>query len=855
MSTQYSVDLVFGTAKADSQLARMEAKLKRLDQAGGRDPFASVSRGASVAEGKIGSLIGVVGKLGGALALAGTAMAIFKETASLETQIKSIEVLTGSLSKTKDIVAEIKAYGSVTPFTSAELIDVTKRLAAFGVETDKLVGTTKRLGDLAGATGASIGELALAYGQVMSKGRVQTEELLQFQERGIGIQSELQKMYGLSGAAMQEAISKGQVPAEALEVAIIRLTNAGGKYANGAIAQSDTLNGKLSTLQDSIQTLAQTIGAALTPAFKWALDQAITVTNAIQRMLDLANSASGQQRELGWQKEASTYVEANFPGLFNQGQKAEMYQRRMDQHRADYDLANKKPATVSPSAAPKIPALTSGTGSGTGSGSRSGGRSGGRSGSGGPNYPEYITANQMRTWLKTQGFDRTSGDYTNRGHRTPNHMLNAIDTGVLTGPYNQAVTRAKGMEARLRATGAFGTQLFGPGRDPVGHKDHVHIPTPGGRIKVTAGLARLMGLGGAKGSMNEKEADWTADSADAAAKAAERAREEAARKAEEAARDLLVRKDRLAISEAELKILKASTPEQKIEAEFQQDILRIKQDMAGLTQDDTTKQLEKNLLVRAEYEKREKINELLAKQAQLGVQAAQQQEAALRPLLDDIERLEAIFKGPAAVKALDRRNAIGALTGAGVDPTKAGSLVDQKTQLQDIYTEQQKVEAAYRSIGDTIRQSVGSSISELIRGTATWQEALVGVLDNLAAALLQMGLSGIFDGLGGGGGFLGKLFSTKSFAGGGYTGNGSRSGGIDGMGGFPAILHPNETVIDHSRGGTTQSVGNVNVTVHNNGSSAITGDDASRLGNMVQAAVAATIQREQRPGGTLNRRR
>ncbi len=39
-----------------------------------------------------------------------------------------------------------------------------------------------------------------------------------------------------------------------------------------------------------------------------------------------------------------------------------------------------------------------------------------------------------------------------------------------------------------------------------------------------------------------------------------------------------------------------------------------------------------------------------------------------------------------------------------------------------------------------------------------------------------------------------------SFEGGGFTGTGSRSGGIDGRGGFPAILHPNETVIDHTRG-------------------------------------------------------
>lgn len=38
----------------------------------------------------------------------------------------------------------------------------------------------------------------------------------------------------------------------------------------------------------------------------------------------------------------------------------------------------------------------------------------------------------------------------------------------------------------------------------------------------------------------------------------------------------------------------------------------------------------------------------------------------------------------------------------------------------------------------------------------------------------------------------------KSYEGGGFTGAGSRSGGVDGRGGFPAILHPNETVVDHT---------------------------------------------------------
>tara|TARA_Y100000401_G_scaffold59112_1_gene46857 strand:+ start:2512 stop:4449 length:1938 start_codon:yes stop_codon:yes gene_type:complete len=49
-------------------------------------------------------------------------------------------------------------------------------------------------------------------------------------------------------------------------------------------------------------------------------------------------------------------------------------------------------------------------------------------------------------------------------------------------------------------------------------------------------------------------------------------------------------------------------------------------------------------------------------------------------------------------------------------------------------------------------------------------------------------------------------FDIMNNEGGGYTGMGVRAGGIDGRGGFPAILHPNETVIDHTKGqgmGTT----------------------------------------------------
>jgi hypothetical protein len=43
-----------------------------------------------------------------------------------------------------------------------------------------------------------------------------------------------------------------------------------------------------------------------------------------------------------------------------------------------------------------------------------------------------------------------------------------------------------------------------------------------------------------------------------------------------------------------------------------------------------------------------------------------------------------------------------------------------------------------------------------------------------------------------------------SFDGGGYTGNGSRTGGLDGQGGFLSMMHPQETVTDHTRGGNSK---------------------------------------------------
>ena len=57
------------------------------------------------------------------------------------------------------------------------------------------------------------------------------------------------------------------------------------------------------------------------------------------------------------------------------------------------------------------------------------------------------------------------------------------------------------------------------------------------------------------------------------------------------------------------------------------------------------------------------------------------------------------------------------------------------------------------------------------------------------------------------------------YDGGGYTGMGARAGGVDGKGGFPAILHPNETVVDHTKGQSTGGGANITFNIQANDAS------------------------------------
>jgi hypothetical protein len=146
--------------------------------------------------------------------------------------------------------------------------------------------------------------------------------------------------------------------------------------------------------------------------------------------------------------------------------------------------------------------------------------------------------------------------------------------------------------------------------------------------------------------------------------------------------------------------------------------------------------------------------------------------------------------------------------GRGGSPGGGSSAAQDPEWWDDLIEKVREGEQAWEDYNRTVEDgalAMADFFGSIVDGSKSAKEALADLLMQLAQVQFQKA----FLGLAGGGGAAGSIFSAlgsaltvPSFDGGGYTGSGARSGGVDGKGGFPALLHPNETVIDHSKGGS-----------------------------------------------------
>ena len=164
-------------------------------------------------------------------------------------------------------------------------------------------------------------------------------------------------------------------------------------------------------------------------------------------------------------------------------------------------------------------------------------------------------------------------------------------------------------------------------------------------------------------------------------------------------------------------------------------------------------------------------------------------------------------------------------------------------------------QAALRA-GERIQDALGDELTRLLSGEFDnigdgFAKLIQRMLAEAAAAQIMQALFPKSAGGGGGGFDLGNILGNLlTFDGGGYTGNAPRSGGLDGKGGFLSVLHPRETVLDHTRG---QSAGGQSVVIHINntiGNVASQGDVVAGM-QTVRLQILGELQRGMRYGGAM----
>ena len=179
---------------------------------------------------------------------------------------RSLETILQNKTKADEIFNKTVELAVKSPFRIKDLIDYTRQLSAYRIESDKLYDTTKRLADVSAGLGVDMGRLILAYGQVKAAAYLRGSEVRQFTEAGINIYGELQDYFkevkgdAYTTAQIVDMISKRKVTFEDVEAIFQRMTDKGGTFYNMQEVQAETLQGKISNLKDAFDVMLNDIG-------------------------------------------------------------------------------------------------------------------------------------------------------------------------------------------------------------------------------------------------------------------------------------------------------------------------------------------------------------------------------------------------------------------------------------------------------------------------------------------------------------------------------------------------------------------------------------------------------------------
>lgn len=192
--------------------------------------------------------------------------------AEIETYLTRLTTLTGSAEKANAVLDQIKQDALKTPFDVKSLTQAEALLLSTGITAEQARDDIINLGNAISASGGGNAELqrmAVNLQQIKNVGKASALDIKQFAYAGIDV-------YGLLADSL--GITKGEVADldityEMLSNALSQASKEGGKYYGAMEAQSKTMNGAMSNLQESFQVFAGNLSEGVFNAVKGLIPQ------------------------------------------------------------------------------------------------------------------------------------------------------------------------------------------------------------------------------------------------------------------------------------------------------------------------------------------------------------------------------------------------------------------------------------------------------------------------------------------------------------------------------------------------------------------------------------------------------
>lgn len=187
--------------------------------------------------------------------------------AGMESYLTNFKVMLGDEQLAAEKLEEIRKMAASTPFTLSDLTDGTQTLLQFGIAADDTTGVLKQLGDISLGNADKLQTLVRAYGKMSSAQKVTLENVNMMIDAGFNPLNQICATTGESMSDLYKRISDGKVGFDELAAAVNAATSEGGQFYNGMLEASQTVNGRLSTLQDNTSALVGKLTDDLFTAF------------------------------------------------------------------------------------------------------------------------------------------------------------------------------------------------------------------------------------------------------------------------------------------------------------------------------------------------------------------------------------------------------------------------------------------------------------------------------------------------------------------------------------------------------------------------------------------------------------